>query len=387
MNLGSKTIGIFIGTRPELIKLAPVIFELKKTPIYKVLVIFTGQHKELLTTTAKIFGIEPDYSINMNRVQGTLSELTSELIQSCDDVLNKENIDLVIVQGDTSTAMVASLAAFYQEIPVAHIEAGLRTHNLKEPFPEELNRQIISRIANMHFAPTPAAKGNLISEGISNSSIVVTGNTSIDAIHWLIESSAKNIDEAPSANDKESILVTVHRRESWHEHLHSICKAVRHIAQNRPHCTIYIPIHPIHTVEDVFREDLANVPEIKLLQPLPYDEFVTLMLHSQLVMTDSGGVQEDACTLQIPTIILRNFTEREEGLKENCVLMTGTESSKIIDAANLLLDSRKNSKKTNLVDNPFGDGQAAKRIRESINNWFTTSKMALNSLQEFNPTF
>lgn len=382
MNRASKTIGVFIGTRPEVIKLAPLIFELKQHSNYRVLVIFTGQHKDLLTSTAKIFGIVPDRCLEMDRHEGNLIELTSELIRGCAQVLNEEKPDLVVVQGDTSTAMVASLAAFYKELPVAHVEAGLRTHNLQAPFPEELNRQIIARIATLHFAPTEIAKNNLLTEGVPSSSIVVTGNTSVDTIHWLLNGSDKKLGGHTHSFD-ESILVTVHRRESWNENLHSICKAIRQIAASRPQCAIHIPVHPGPTVNTLVKE-LSDMPQIHLLDPLPYDEFIALMSKSDLVMTDSGGVQEDACALHTPTLILRDFNEREESLRIGECVMTGTDSAKIIVEANRILDQR-NEPHQRPLPNPFGDGQATKRILQSITQWFNNGNPTLAPSQQFHP--
>ena len=384
MSPASKTIGVFIGTRPEVIKLAPLIFELKQNSDYRVLVVFTGQHKDLLTSTAKIFGITPDRHIEMNRKKGNLTELTSELIRGCSKILKEENPDLVVVQGDTCTAMVSSLAAFYEELPVAHVEAGLRTHNLKAPFPEELNRQIIARIATMHFAPTAQAKKNLLAEGVPSSSIVVTGNTSVDAIQWLIHGPCLK-HKIPPPPAGETVLVTVHRRESWYENLHSICEALRHIAQCRPQCHIYIPVHPGPAVKNTLHKELSNIPQIYLLDPLPYDEFIDLMSQSSLVMTDSGGVQEDACALRVPTIILREFTEREETVKVGAGIITGTDSSKIIDAVNRILNGNSKNKRKKKIPNPFGDGQAARRILKAITQWFANGKPSLRSSQQFHP--
>lgn len=381
MNHASKTIGIFIGTRPEVIKLAPLIFELRKNSEFRVLVFFTGQHEELLTSTAKIFGISADRSLNIHRKEGGLTELTSELMHGCTEILNQERLHLVIVQGDTSTAMVSSLAAFYKQIPVAHIEAGLRTHNLKAPFPEELNRQIIARIATLHYAPTHSAKKNLLAEGIKSSYIVVTGNTSVDAIEWVMQSFSEKF-KTPTFFTKELILVTVHRRESWNENLSSICKALKQIAKNRPQCSIFIPVHPGPTVRATLIAELSNISQIHLLDPIPYNEFIALLARSRLVMTDSGGVQEDACALHIPTLVLREYTEREETIKNGTGILTGTNTSKIIQEVNQILNTP-NSCRFGYPPNPFGDGQAATRISKSISQWFATGKPNLHSSMQF----
>ena len=383
MSRDSKVISVFVGTRPEMIKLAPVIFELRKNPSYLVRIIFTGQHKELLTQTAKIFSIRPDCYLYLKRSQGTLSELAVRLMNGCTKILRNNEIDLVVVQGDTSTALIAALTAFYEGVAVAHVEAGLRTYDLSKPFPEESNRQIIARLASIHFAPTAQARKNLLSEGIDTASVVVTGNTAVDALQWVMRTSNFELWSSELHSSGERILVTIHRRESWHEQLHSICHGLKKIVNSRPQCSIVIPVHPGQTVKNTLLQELSGIPQIRLLDPQPYDRFVVMMAQSALILTDSGGVQEDACALHRPVLVLRDTTERQEAVKSGFARLVGTNGDEIASQVNRVLDNDVENSQLYRVANPFGDGHAATRIASAIDSWFAKKPILLSRAAEF----
>jgi UDP-N-acetylglucosamine 2-epimerase (non-hydrolysing) len=383
MNPDFKKIAVFIGTRPEVIKLFPVISALRKRNRHLVDVIFTGQHKEILKKTAAIFGLAPDLHVSLRRSGTALSTLTSSLIAGCSKTLAQRQHDLVIVQGDTSTAMASSLAAFYAEIPIAHVEAGLRTQNLQSPFPEELNRQLIARMASIHFAPTGLARSNLVAEGIDPSLIVLTGNTSVDSLNWMLQSSPRRANQSTTELG-ESILVTVHRRESWRDKLSMICAALRQIVRQRPQCQVRFPLHPNPAVQNSVGKELANIPQIRLMPPVAYDKFIALIAQSSLVMTDSGGVQEDACALHKPTLVLREFTERTESIKLGLQVLVGMNEHEIVRHANRILDNDTEHSQLHRCANPFGDGRAAERISSSLDRWFTKNDPSLPFSQQFN---
>jgi UDP-N-acetylglucosamine 2-epimerase (non-hydrolysing) len=353
-------IAVAYGTRPEAIKLAPVILELKKRNV-ELSIISTGQHKELLEEVEEIFHFQPDHKLEIMKENQSLNEIITNILHTIDPLLKKLNPDLVLVQGDTSTVMAISLACFNLNIRVAHLEAGLRSNNLKEPFPEELNRRIVSLAADLHFAPTKKAKDNLISEGISPEKVFTTGNTIVDAVYLI----AKNREAELDSTDKK-ILVTAHRRENHGEGIQEICLAVNTLAKENPNYHFYWPVHPNPNVKKVVEQELSNRTNINLLPPLSYDKLILLQQDSHLIWTDSGGIQEEAAALRKPVLILRNLTERPEVVESGFGVITGTNHQTIISETKKILGNAALYKKMTSGINPFGDGQSAKIICDLI---------------------
>lgn len=378
------TIGLVIGTRPELIKMAPVVLALKKETSFKPIVIFTGQHAQMVADMAPLFGIQLDIEMNVMRPGDTLSGLTSRIIEGAEPVLAGLKPDLLLVQGDTTSVMAMTLAAFYQRIPVAHVEAGLRTHNLDLPFPEEANRRLVGCLAKIHFAPTVRAANALMKEGVARADIVITGNTVVDALEMMKARAA----ETPLAHEwaarlkgKRLILGTIHRRESWGEGLRNACSALEQIVAETPDVELILPVHPGVAVRDTVREALGGKERINLIAPLDYLDFLGLAEQASLIITDSGGVQEEGAALGKPVIVLRNETERPEAVEAGAAFLAGTDVAKITSSASRLLSGAAHA--ANLSANPFGDGQASERIRQSILQWFATGHAALPQEDEF----
>lgn len=363
-----KVLFIF-GTRPEAIKMAPVIKALKNhqscvTPV----VCVTAQHRQMLDQVLELFAIKPDYDLAVMKPDQSLVELTAHILTDLTSVLVKERPDWVLVQGDTTTAMIASLAAFYQRIKIGHIEAGLRTGDKYQPFPEEVNRRVVSVIADLHFAPTEVARQNLLREGIEDNCIAVTGNTVIDA---LLDVAHREYDwnEGPLAKisrDKPIILVTAHRRENFGAPLKNICAALREIAARATDAQIVYPVHLNPNVRGVVEAALGNMERIILLEPLDYLPLVQLMKASYMVLTDSGGIQEEAPGLGIPVLVLRDVTERPEGVSAGTVRLVGTEKPRIVgETLRLMYDNTEYDIMARSV-NPYGDGKASLRIVERL---------------------
>jgi UDP-N-acetylglucosamine 2-epimerase len=378
------TIGLVIGTRPELIKMAPVVLALKKDPTFRPVVIFTGQHAQMVADMAPLFGIQLDVEMDVMRPGDTLAGLTARIVQASEPVLLELQPDLLIVQGDTTSVMAMALAAFYQRIPVAHVEAGLRTHNLDLPFPEEANRRLVACLAKIHFAPTARAVQALMQEGIKRKDIVLTGNTVVDALDMV---KARAV-ETPIAKDwaarlkgQRLILATTHRRESWGEGLRNTCAALAEIVRTTPDVELVLPVHPGVAVRDTVRGALEGKARIHLIEPLDYLSFMGLAALSSLIITDSGGLQEEGAALGKPVIVLRNETERPEAVEAGAAFLVGTDQSKIIGKARELLAGA--TMAANLASNPFGDGMAAERIHLSLKHWFATGEAALNAVDEF----
>jgi len=359
------------GTRPEAIKMAPLFHELKKSSIFKVKVCVTAQHRKMLDQVLDFFEMVPDYDLNVMQPNQTLNGLSANILSKMDAVLNDAKPDLVLVHGDTTTSTMVSLAAFHLGIKVGHVEAGLRTYNKKSPFPEELNRQLTSRIADFHFAPTQKAVDNLIMEGVKKDAILVTGNTVVDALFLTlgklnngftttaIETLKNNINFS-----KKIILVTGHRRESFGEGFENLCKALLEIAKNKEVELVY-PVHLNPNVQKTVFNMLSGIKNIHLIEPLDYPSFVWLMGKSSLIISDSGGIQEEAPSFNIPVLVTRETTERDEGIIAGFSYLVGTNTSKIVKMANELLDSTL-LKEDKL--NPYGDGKASKRIVHFIKN-------------------
>ena len=372
---------ISLGTRPEGIKMAPVIKEIQKNPQKLDLVVCsTGQHKEMLGQVTDFFEIKPDIELNVMTFGQSLSMLSSKIIGAMEEVFNKVLPDIVLVQGDTTTAFLTAFIAFYQKIKIGHVEAGLRTYNKYSPFPEEINRQLISKIADLHFAPTKNTYENLKKEGINESSIILTGNTVVDAINWGINKIENKREEEISEDvkyladlvdkDKKIILVTMHRRESFGEDVVNISKALKLIAQKYKNINIVYPVHLNPNVSGPVNEILGNIKNIKLIKPLSYEPFLWLMNKSYFIITDSGGVQEEAPTLKKPVLVIRKFTERNESVELGISKLIGTDMDAIINNTSLLLDSELEYKKMIAGSNPYGDGKASERIVSSILNYF-----------------
>ncbi len=364
-----KILSVF-GTRPEAIKMAPVIRELEKHPSeIESIVCVTAQHREMLDQVLDLFEIQPDYDLNLMQPNQNLEQLTSRILLELSPVLRAEKPDWLLVQGDTTTVMAASLAAFYQGIKVGHVEAGLRTGDKRQPFPEEINRRIAGVIADMHFAPTHQAKNNLLAEGIALSQIIKTGNTVIDALLWVAKLPLPTpINELlDRITEPRKILVTAHRRENFGKPLESICFALKEIAkqyENDVH--LIYPVHLNPKVQEPVQRILGDIPNITLLPPLDYLSLVHLMKNAYLVLTDSGGIQEEAPGLGKPVLVLRSKTERPEGVLAGTVKLVGTDKEKIIKSTHYLLDDQNAYTQMAQSVNPYGDGQASQRVVKGL---------------------
>lgn len=377
-----KVITVF-GTRPEAIKLAPVINRLKaSSPGIRAVVCVTAQHREMLDQVLKLFDIEPDYDLDIMKEGQSLFDISSRLLERMEDVLAREEPDLVLVQGDTSSTFLASLAAFYMKIPVGHIEAGLRTNNKYSPFPEEINRRLTTHIADLHFAPTERARSNLIAEGIKEDQVFVSGNTAIDAMFAIIDKQKSNERQAAlheyfthelglnlANNGSKVVLVTAHRRESFDIGLKNICIALKELARIYVDLQIIYPVHPNPNVKGPICKLLQGISNIHIIDPLEYESFVFLMSKCYMILTDSGGVQEEAPSLGKPTLVMRSTTERPEGIWAGVAKLVGTTTSGIVREARLLLESEKYYNEMARAVDPYGDGRAAERIVRIIKEY------------------
>lgn len=383
-----KKVMLVFGTRPEAIKMAPLVIEFQKyNTDFQTIVCVTGQHRQMLDQVLDIFDIKPDFDLNIMKQGQDLYDVTSRVLTGMRDILKESNPDIVLVHGDTTTSMAAALAAFYQQIPVAHIEAGLRTYNIYSPWPEEINRQITGRIATFNFAPTPLSRQNLIQENVAPDSIFVTGNTVIDALYWVVDKikndhtlqqsltdELKNAgyDTSRLSSGRRMVLITGHRRENFGNGFTNMCKAIKHLTEKYPDVDFIYPMHlnpnvrkPIH---EVFGEDLSSLGNMFFIEPLEYLSFVFLMEKSTLVLTDSGGIQEEAPGLGKPVLVMRDTTERPEALKAGTVKLVGTDYDKIISEVSQLLDNSNYYDSMSQAVNPYGDGKACSRIIETLKN-------------------
>ena len=364
---------IIFGTRPEAIKMAPLVLRLRQDLDVKVCV--TGQHREMLDQILKLFQIIPDYDLNLMKPNQNLANLTGEVLNGVTHILLQEEFDWVLVQGDTTSTMAGTMAAFYQKVPVGHVEAGLRTYDLESPFPEELNRQVTSKMALLHFAPTAESKQNLLKEGFSENNISITGNTVIDALHWALEHSAPLDVVLPfDLQQARVILVTGHRRENFGDGFQQICKALQLIAQQKPDVQIVYPVHLNPNVRDPVSRVLSNLPNLHLIEPLEYQQFVHLMNQSTLILTDSGGVQEEAPSLGKPVLVMRDTTERPEAVEAGTVKLVGTNQQTIVDETMRLLNNSDAYQKMAYAHNPYGDGTASEKILEALLNFERMSR-------------
>lgn len=380
-NFKMKKILFVFGTRPEAIKMAPVIKAFKDEKIFDTKVCVTAQHRQMLDQVLDIFDIKPDYDLNIMERGQDLFDITANVLSGMKNVLSEYSPDLVLVHGDTSTTSATAIAAFYQKIKVGHVEAGLRTGNIYSPWPEEVNRQISGVIANYHFAPTKTSLENLLKENKNKENILVTGNTVIDALFLVLDKIEKDeklknkilksiSDQYKFNNDRKIILVTGHRRENFGEGFTNICKALKKIADSNHDVDIVYPVHLNPNVQKPVKNILSNSKNIYLIDPLSYENFIYLMSKSYFIITDSGGVQEEAPSLGKPVLVLRNTTERPEAVEAGTVKLVGTNFEAIVNESQKFLDDEKEYKKMSKAHNPYGDGSASKRIV----NFFKTKK-------------
>ena len=361
-----------IGTRPEAIKLAPVILALcRRRDQFVSKVCVTGQHRDMAGRALALFDVIPDYDLDVMLPGQTLAQVTSRTVDRLDDVVVRERPDVVLVQGDTTAALCGALVGFYNRRMVGHVEAGLRTSDKYSPFPEEINRRLVAGIADFHFAPTESAEEALVREGVSDSSVFVTGNTVIDALLWVRERMRQLPVQLPqpvvaALEKSDVVLVTGHRRESFGEGLENICQAIREVADALPRVVFVYPVHLNPNVREPVERILGDHPRIFLLEPLPYAPFVWLMDHATVVLTDSGGVQEEAPSLGKPVLVMRERTERPEGIRSGNAILVGIEKPKIVDALTRLLREPELRATMASVANPYGDGHAADRIVEVL---------------------
>lgn len=357
-----------VGTRPEAIKMAPVILALKKNPDIECRVLATAQHRNLLDQVLPIFNIKPDIDLDIMRPNQALTTLTARLLLSLDDVLQAEKPEAVLAQGDTTTVMTVALACFYHKIPFGHVEAGLRTSDMANPFPEEMNRVVTGRLTKWHFAPTQSARQNLLKEGIADSDIFVTGNTVIDALLSVAEREVP----LPFQLDpsKRLILVTAHRRENFGEPFGEICRAILALVERNEGVQVVYPVHPNPNVYDVASQVLGNHPRITLCEPLDYLPFIAAMKHAYLILSDSGGIQEEAPALGKPVLVLRRETERPEAVQEGVVRLVGADFNEITSTAQHLLDDEVAYKEMARGVSPYGDGKASGRIALVLGDYF-----------------
>ncbi len=363
-----RILSIF-GTRPEAIKMAPVVTALADAPGVESRVCVTTQHREMLDQVLEIYGITPHHDLDVMSANQTLPALTAKLLTRLDDVLDREKPDGILVQGDTTSAFVAALAGFYRKIPVGHVEAGLRTYDLQRPWPEEMNRQVVTRLGSWHFAPTALARENLLAEKIPDERILVTGNTVVDALLQTVAHMGKRrdlvepIEErfADVGRDRRLLLVTAHRRESFGAPMARICRAIARLAA-RGDLDVVFPVHPNPAVRSAVDAVLRGLPSVRLIDPLDYLSFVFLMNRSYLILTDSGGVQEEAPSLAKPVLVMREVTERMEAVQAGTVKLVGTDDEAIVAQATRLLDDRDAYQAMSRIGNPYGDGRAAGRI-------------------------
>ncbi len=375
-----KKIMLVFGTRPEAIKMCPLVKEFQKYPEeFETLVCVTGQHREMLDQVLHIFGVKPDFDLNIMKKGQDLYDVTSRVLVGMRDVLDEAKPDVVLVHGDTTTSMAAAMAAFYRQIPVGHVEAGLRTHNIYSPWPEEMNRQITGRIATFNFAPTPLSRKNLLDEGVDPEKITVTGNTVIDALHWVVENVMEKgyVPQDPSVaalprGDRRLVLITGHRRENFGDGFISMCTAIRDLALKYPDVDFVYPMHLNPNVRkavgEVFGSEISRQARndrdgnLFFIEPLDYLDFVYLMSRSYLVLTDSGGIQEEAPGLGKPVLVMRDTTERPEALEAGTVRLVGTDYGRIMAEVSALMDDPVHYQAMSQAVNPYGDGKACPRI-------------------------
>ena len=364
-----KVMTVF-GTRPEAIKMAPVVLELAKHPDKIVPVVtVTAQHRDMLDQVLNLFQIKPDHDLDIMAAGQTLFDITSRAMMGLDKVLQEEKPDIVLVHGDTTTTFAGALASYYHQVSVGHVEAGLRTHNKYSPFPEEMNRKLTGSIADLHFAPTDTSEQNLLAESVGSERIFVTGNTVIDALHKTVDDDFQFEDEVLQGIDfknKRIVLLTTHRRENLGEPMRHVYRAMRRLVDEFEDVEIVFPVHKNPKVREVVQEELGGLSKVHLIDPLDYEPFANLMHRSHLILTDSGGVQEEAPALGKPVLVLRDTTERPEAVAAGTVKLIGTDEKVVYDEARLLLTDRAEYSRMSEACNPYGDGRASQRIIQAI---------------------
>lgn len=378
-----KIITIF-GTRPEAIKMAPLVKELEKREGIESKICVTAQHREMLDQVLELFDIKPDFDLNIMKTKQSLTGITNRILEGLETIFKEEKPDMILVHGDTTTTFSSALAAYYQQIKVGHVEAGLRTFDKYFPFPEEMNRKLTGAIADLHFSPTKGAKNNLLREGIDEKSIYITGNTVIDAMLHTVQDNYifenKELNEIDFKN-KKVIMITAHRRENWGEGISNICEALNEIVDKNKDVELVYLVHLNPIVKDMVYEKLGGKERVHLLNPLDTKETHNLMNKCFMVMTDSGGLQEEAPHLGKPVLVLRDVTERPEAVEYGTVKLVGTNKEKIIDEANILINSKEAYEKMSKAVNPYGDGKASERICDAIMKYLNLSK---KEVEEFN---
>ncbi|MDM8261389.1 UDP-N-acetylglucosamine 2-epimerase (non-hydrolyzing) [Limosilactobacillus vaginalis] len=360
-----KKIMLVFGTRPEAIKMAPLVKELESRSKLKTIICVTGQHREMLEQVLDTFRITPDYDLNIMKTKQDLFDVTDAILKGMKDVLNKEKPNLVLVHGDTSTTFSTALACFYLKIPVGHVEAGLRTYNIFSPYPEEFNREAVSIIAKYNFAPTKIARQNLINEGKDADSIYVTGNTAIDALKTTVSKNYRN-KELDWVGKNKLVLLTAHRRENLGQPMYSMFRAIKRIVDETPDVRVIYPVHMNPVVRKIARDVFGDDNRIHIIEPLNVIDFHNFMAKAFLILTDSGGIQEEAPSLGKPVLVLRDTTERPEGIKAGTLKLVGTDEERIYKEFKKLLNDKGEYEKMSRANNPYGDGNACKRIADII---------------------
>jgi len=381
-----KRIGIVFGTRPDAIKMAPVVLELANRPEeFEAVVISTGQHRQMLDQVLQVFHVNVDIELDLMRHNQTLNGLTRRILEAMDSLLAETPLDCLLVQGDTTTAFAAALAAFYRKVPVAHVEAGLRSWDLTQPWPEEANRKLAAVVTKLHFAPTPLSRENLLAEAVPDEDVVVTGNTIVDAVEKLLEMQTIEHPLPAGVPDDGSrlVLVTSHRRESWGTELENICDSILELVQRFSDIRVIYPVHLNPNVSTTVQARLVNRDRVHLIPPVDYFEFLSLLRRSYLVLTDSGGVQEEAPIFHKPVLVLRKLTERPEASRMGMAKVVGTAREVIVREASRLLSNEFAYKTMAAGDCPYGDGRAAARISTALSRWLDGEQPILHSSEQF----
>lgn len=360
-----KIVAVF-GTRPEAIKMCPLILELKKQEI-ECVVCLTGQHREMLESVMKTFDVKADYNLDIMKDNQTLTSITTDVLIEFDVILKKERPDIILVHGDTTTSLAAAIASFYNQIPIGHVEAGLRTYSMNSPYPEEFNRQVVDIISKFYFAPTENAKKNLMNEGKPEDYIFVTGNTVIDALHTTVKNSYHN-EYLEWVKDSRMILITTHRRENLGKPMENVFNAIKRIVEKYTDVKVVFPVHKNPKVREIANNFLRDIDRVKMIEPLDVFDFHNFMSRSYLILTDSGGIQEEAPAFGVPVLVLRNTTERPEGVESGTVKLVGTEEETIYSEVSTLLDDKMQYHKMSNAINPYGDGHASERIVSILKN-------------------
>lgn len=373
MDTQKKVMFVF-GTRPEAIKMAPLVLELQQSPNFQTTICVTAQHREMLDQVLSLFELYPDHDLDLMRAGQTLEAVTSSILTRLGDIIDQEQPDVVLVHGDTATTFAATLASFYRKIPVGHVEAGLRTGNLYSPWPEEANRRLTGVLASWHFCPTDTSRANLLGEGVKEESLIVTGNTVIDALEWVVAKlekeqslSQKMQGRFPNIHfGRRMVLITGHRRENFGDGFLNICEAIGQLAEANPSVELVYPVHLNPNVQGPVNELLAEIPNVHLIEPQDYLPFVFLMKNAYLILTDSGGIQEEAPSLGKPVLVMRDTTERPEAVDAGTVRLVGANAERIVSAVQELLDNEDAYRRMSRAHNPYGDGKACPRITEFL---------------------